>query len=582
MIKEYAMGVANRHHFQDANKVGEWQGLNSDTFMSLYDYDEYVVEFYAKNKSLSGFDGLIYMPDEFLLDVDGKDAYNAKDKTIGLIIVLNDLDIPHRIYFSGTGFHVGIPGTAFRWKPSKDLHLKVKDALTNAGIFEYADPSVTDKSRIIRVLNTKNQKSNLWKVEIPLNTIYLDNTEFASELKRLSSRPQQVTAYDLECEPVFDVQTRQKEIKKEEIYTSKDLGYKPDPVHYTCIQKMMQGVGKGERHMAALRIASHLRWRFDEDTVNSIMELWRQRVSVNSEFKPKEMESIVKSCYEGHGGQGNNYGCGDTLKDKYCEQTCKLYKSKKSQNTMDAVSMEQALIDFYASDLEPINLGEPYNINFPVYPGEVVILQAPPASMKTMLLQNWMNYFKRPTYFIEMEMSPRQIWSRFVQIEMGWTEEQLKDHYSQMRNGMEEKFKWLTVDYSAPYPQELEKRIAMLPRKPEIVVVDHLGLFRSKQKDNNMKVEEASQALLELAVRQNVIVFAVSEVSKSAYKEGMDLSSSRGSFRIAYNANKVISLNPFKNKETGLVEMLDIKSDKNREKEHMSVRLNVNNVRIEL
>ena len=345
---------------------------------------------------------------------------------------------------------------------------------------------------------------------------------------------------------------------------------------------MMQGVGKGERHMAALRIASHLRWRFDEDTVSSIMELWRKRVSVNSEFKPKEMESIVKSCYEGHGGQGNNYGCGDTLKDKYCEQTCKLYKSKKSQHTMDAVSMEKALIDFYASDLEPINLGEPYNINFPVYPGEVVILQAPPASMKTMLLQNWMTYFKRPTYFIEMEMSPRQIWSRFVQIEMGWTEEQLKEHYSQMRNGMEEKFKWLTVDYSAPYPQELEKRITMLPRKPEIVVVDHLGLFRSKQKDNNMKVEEASQALLELAVRQNVIVFAVSEVSKSAYKDGMDLSSSRGSFRIAYNANKVLSLNPFKNKETGLVEMLDIKSDKNREKEHMSVRLNVNNVRIEL
>ena len=96
-----------------------------------------------------------------------------------------------------------------------------------------------------------------------------------------------------------------------------------------------------------------------------------------------------------------------------------------------------------------------------------------------------------------------------------------------------------------------------------------------------MKVEEASQAIMELAVRQNLIVFAVSEVSKSAFKEGMDISSSRGSFRIAYNANKVISINPFKNKETGLVEMLDIKSDKNREKEHLYARLTVNNVRIE-
>ena len=75
MIKEFAFGVTNRHHFQDANKMGEWQGLDSDTFTSLYDYDEYVIDFYAKNNTLSGFDGLIYMPDEFILDVDGKDIY---------------------------------------------------------------------------------------------------------------------------------------------------------------------------------------------------------------------------------------------------------------------------------------------------------------------------------------------------------------------------------------------------------------------------------------------------------------------------------------------------------------------------
>ena len=107
-----------------------------------------------------------------------------------------------------------------------------------------------------------------------------------------------------------------------------------------------------------------------------------------------------------------------------------------------------------------------------------------------------------------------------------------------------------------------------------------MGLLRSKQRDNNMKVEEASQALMEIAVKHNVIVFAVSEINKSAFKEGMDISSSRGSFRIAYNANKLLSISPYKNKETGLIEMLNIKSDKNREKEYLNVNLNVNNVRI--
>ena len=121
----------------------------------------------------------------------------------------------------------------------------------------------------------------------------------------------------------------------------------------------------------------------------------------------------------------------------------------------------------------------------------------------------------------------------------------------------------------------------MLPYKPEIVVVDHMGLFRSKHKDMNMKCEEASQALMELAVKNNIIVFAVSEINKSSFKEGMDISSARGSFRVAYKANKLLSLKPYRTPE-GAIDFLELKSDKNREREHMKVRLKPNNVKIEV
>ena len=582
MIKEFAIGVANRHHFQDANKLSEWEGLDSDTFMSLYNYDEYVVEFYAKNKSLSGFDGLIYMPDEFILDVDGSSIRNARDKLTGLMIVLDDLNLYYRTYFSGTGFHVCIYSSAFNWQPSVNLHIEVKEQLTKAGIFEYADPSVTDKSRIIRVNNTKNTKSGLYKVciEDSIDILNKDDDVFRDELLKLAAKPRDIEYEDIEmASPVFDVLDKKK--PKEQLPIK--VATTRDPVNTNCIQKMMEGAPHGKRHMVALRLASYLRWNFPENIVRLIMEDWRVRVSnaAQSEFKADEMEGIIEGCYTGHDGQGYRYGADDPVIKFYCNSRCTLHRGAKAENMMDSSSMENELINFYAQDLKPINLGEPYEQNFPVYPGETVIIQAPPASMKTMLLQNWANYFKKQTYFVEMEMSPRQIWSRFVQIEMGWDEKQLSEHYKQMKNGMDKRFEWLTVDYSAPYAQELEQRITSLPIKPEIVIVDHLGLFKSKQKDNNMKVEEASQAIMELAVRQNVIVFAVSEVSKSAFKEGMDISSSRGSFRIAYNANKVISINPFKNKETGLVEILDIKSDKNREKEHLQARLTVNNVRIE-
>tara|TARA_R100001594_G_scaffold127806_2_gene165687 strand:+ start:1518 stop:3275 length:1758 start_codon:yes stop_codon:yes gene_type:complete len=579
MIREVAFGVTNRHNFQREEELIELQGMDSDTFMSLYNYDESVLEYYSQNNTISGYDGLIYMPNEFILDVDGESVWEASQKTAALLVRLDELFVPYYVYFSGRGFHIHISESAFKWKPSKNLHIRVKEELTKHGIFEYADPSVTDKSRLIRVPNTKNTKSGLWKTPFPQKALY-ENSVLERTINKWCKEPRDIELeHTLECNnEVFDVLDKEKPKENTPIKVKDSR----DPVNTTCIQKMMDGAPKGKRHMVALRLASHLRWNFTEDIVRLIMENWRQKVSLDDEpFKPEEMEGIIEGCYTGHDGQGYRYGGDDPVIKFYCDSKCTLHRGIKGENMMDSSSMENELINFYAQDLKPLNLGEPYGQSFPVYPGETVILQAPPASMKTMLLQNWVNYFKRPTYFVEMEMSPRQIWSRFVQIEMGWDEQQLSEHYKQMKNGMDKRFEWLTVDYSAPYAHELERRITMLPVKPEIVIIDHLGLFKSKQKDNNMKVEEASQAIMELAVRQNVIVFAVSEVSKAAFKEGMDIASSRGSFRIAYNANKLISLKPFKNKETGLVEMIDIKSDKNREKEHLYARLSVNNVRIE-
>ena len=582
MIKEFAFGLSNRHHFQDADDIEQWEGIENDTFCSLYDYDEDVKNYYSDNKSLSGFNGKIYMPNEFLLDVDGENTPDARDKLGDLLKLLKQLDVPSKVYFSGTGFHVGIHQSAFKWEAHKDLHIAVKKELTSKGIFNIADPSVTDKTRIIRVNNTKNTKSGLFKVQIKEDFVdkmmNCDEEDFKEFIQNYASEQKEIEPVDPVSNPVFDVTVKeesQPEVTQVQVH---------DSTHHTCIQKMMEGAPKGKRHMVALRIAAYLRWRFPEDIVRVIMENWRQKVSVQHEFKQAEMDNIIDGCYKGHGGQGYTYGWDDPIIQFYCDSTCKIHRGRKSLRTetvMSASAMEKELIEFYAKDHDPINIGHLYGQDFPIYPGEVVIIQAPPASMKTMLLQNWIVALKKPTYFIEMEMSPRQIWSRFVMIENKWTHEELEAHYSQLQNGQEDKFDYLTVDYSSPYPGDIERKISMMDNKPELVVVDHMGLFKSKRQDNNMKVEEASQALMELAVKYNVVVFAVSEISKSAFKEGMDISSSRGSFRVAYNANKLLSLTPYRNKETNLIEMIHVKSDKNREKEFLNVRLNVNNVRIE-
>ena len=105
MIKEYAFGLSNRHHFGDVSDVEKYAGMEQDTFMSLWDYDNHVIDFVKEKQTLSGYDGILYMPDEFILDVDGSNPENAQDKVIGLSILLDDMCIPYRADFSGTAFH---------------------------------------------------------------------------------------------------------------------------------------------------------------------------------------------------------------------------------------------------------------------------------------------------------------------------------------------------------------------------------------------------------------------------------------------------------------------------------------------
>ena len=139
MIREFAFGLSNRHHFFPSDNSVKWENVAKDTFLSLYGYDDSVIQFFEEKKTLSGFDGDIYMPKEFILDVDGNTVEIAKAKTINLIKLLKELKVPYNIFFSGRGFHVGIPDTAFKWEPCQNLHLKVKDELTKKDIYKYAD-----------------------------------------------------------------------------------------------------------------------------------------------------------------------------------------------------------------------------------------------------------------------------------------------------------------------------------------------------------------------------------------------------------------------------------------------------------
>ena len=221
--------------------------------------------------------------------------------------------------------------------------------------------------------------------------------------------------------------------------------------------------------------------------------------------------------------------------------------------------------------------------NFPIYPGELVVIQAEPKAMKTMLIHNWIIAFKKQTYFLEMEMSPRQMYMRHRMIKEGLSYEEVEeDLKSGKRSGYTDS--WLMIDYKTCHPFEISKRLDVMTEKPEIVVIDHIGLMESNNKDMNGKMEEIMAALREIAIRNNIIVFAISEMTKESMNKRWGvpaIAAARGSARIAYTANKLLSIVPTKN-DKGLIEFIKLESIANREKEGINVILEPDNCRINL
>ena len=52
MIREFAFGLSNRHHFFPSDNSVKWENVAKDTFLSLYGYDEDVIEYFISSKRI--------------------------------------------------------------------------------------------------------------------------------------------------------------------------------------------------------------------------------------------------------------------------------------------------------------------------------------------------------------------------------------------------------------------------------------------------------------------------------------------------------------------------------------------------
>jgi len=184
---------------EDINKILEKikQGdkfILKDSGKSVFSYPEPILDHVQDNDTVRGYEDLSYM-EHLPIDIDNKD--DLEQAKVCTIDIINHLEREFKvnteylsIYFSGDkGFHIELPSSYIGITPSSKLNevakIFVKKILPESAKVDYR---VYDKNSLIRLQNTVNSKSGLFKIQITLDELRNSTIE---EIKNAANKPRE-------------------------------------------------------------------------------------------------------------------------------------------------------------------------------------------------------------------------------------------------------------------------------------------------------------------------------------------------------------------------------------------------------
>ena len=499
-----------------------------------------------------------YDIDEIILDIDIKDEnMEPVDKVMNF---LNSSEIENQLWFSGTGFHVHIPNI-FGLKASKDLPGILKHTLDSM-FGKLGVDNIYDKSRLIRAEFSFNKKNNTYKIPIysltrEHNWTYKDYVQLATwvDYKSPADDPAR-DANSLNNWMKYDkgfLKAHNTDKFKDKIITkpkrnSVSVNTTSDSeltAHVTCVQKMYkQGPELGSRHQTILRmISAWKRSGIPRAGSESLIGHW------SPDFDRTEAFKMIDTVY---GWEHDGYGCNDTIMDKFCDARCKFYRSKDyGVEVFNADSMTEQFRDFVKTDYSDrsFDLGTMYKMNNPYRftVGELITIIGDTKLGKTAFIQNIVtkaNQFK--CLYISLEVNEKLMWRRFCQIAFNETKEEIVNHYLNdditFVNEAKKKLGHLKVLTVSPEINNIIDVISSV--QPKIIVIDTIDEIRVDYvNDSLLKMQKIISKLKEIAQKYEVIIFAVSHISKTAAYEGtLNRHSAKGDSAIEQKSDKLLGI----------------------------------------
>lgn len=496
--------IKNRNFITTIDQV-KTSGVES--YCSLFLFTDELKYFVERTQSTGGYIGL-HTSEAVVLDFDGSDLDAVRSEVIRFIESMQgDFSVPTdywTIAFSGNkGFHIALPFASIGDPiPSNDFAKRVKGFVSDmATDFQFVDFSIYQSNRVLRLMNSLNPKSILYKIPLTFD-----------ELKKLTIEEIRTLAKQIRTDLIPSCSEMQI-VEPLRLLWTKWLNENLDEhrIEPTIRQRenLFASASEGNRNNAAVSIlGTLLNEKIGRVLSYEILSLWNNQNT--QPLSENELTKVVSDFYQRYDISGIN--------------------TPQVHNFKEMGIAYQQHID---------NLSKRVKLGFPVLDekirgvkkGEVMTIIGKTSVGKSAFLQNiamkFAEYSGEPTLFFSMEMPESSVMERSIQIDMNQSGYQVElvcsETYGVATDMAEIIFNkypsFLCVDESGLTIERIEKIIDFsetnIYHKPTaLVVIDYLGLIKSKEKNIYERVSEIARELKNLAKRRKIALITLSQTTK--------------------------------------------------------------------
>tara|TARA_Y100001951_G_C11284221_1_gene267510 strand:- start:188 stop:1885 length:1698 start_codon:yes stop_codon:yes gene_type:complete len=555
--------------------------------MFLYDSD--IVDFVAKNGTVTGFNG-VQGVDKLVIDIDyvkndNNNGNQTKNKVLDVIDRMSKLLIEpehYNIWFSGKGFHIHL-GNVYGFENSNELSKQVR-ATMQRDFGEHID-IIYDSRRLIRAGHSYHKGSRLFKIPLAYSELeeldYVDITELARDV-RTDYRPHKIKQEKVDSLDPMDMSRKNIEEVRKVFDNAKGLSTR----YITCVQHIYNaGYVPNNRHKHLLALVSIWRKKYAFDKVACDHLARAYMAKMNDPLPSVETSKIVSDAFK----NDYNYGCNHPVLQPYCDSKCLLFRWKnldEESTIMNAEDMTNKLIEYLTTDYtdRSFDLKDifPFMQRSHMFTtGQLITLIGDTGLGKTAFYQYLIVRLQNiKTLFLSLEVDDITMTRRFLQAALKMSKLDVISAFKNNDKDIIERgtkaIDHIQLETMCPDIDDLSSVVSESGAK--IVVVDTIDRVKAKYagKDDFARQEIIANGLKDMAMKEDVMVLAVHHISKSAsynFKETntLDVHSGKGNSAIEQKSDQYIA---FQGKE--MTKSRLVKSLKARDESTFEILLNYN------